>query len=107
MLFGALSSTLTGDTAIGALALGIVVAVVGPWFAYRFIAAKHATLPSDATSRWLLIGGVELVAAILLFSSGHAFGIIPTLSTIAKIGIVVSIALLLSAFAGLLQRAFR
>jgi hypothetical protein len=66
---------------------GIVVALVGPVLRMRLRRTVDPTMPPYAG--WVAVFSCELIAALLLYSAGKAAGVLPTLATPLKVGVIV------------------
>jgi hypothetical protein len=101
-MMAAISSGITVPVAVLSGIVGVILALLSPLIADR-LGRRGDNVPSQA--RLALLFFMQIVAAILLFTAGKAFGIIPILATPAKVGIIAMAALVLTGFGIVLHPA--
>jgi hypothetical protein len=92
-MIATISSGVTVPSAVLAGVGGIVLVFLAPVLAAR-VGQQNGN--GNRQARVALVFGIQVVAVILLFAAGKAFGIIPGMTTLAKVGIVVGAALVLT-----------
>lgn len=104
MVIAAIPTIVTTPVALVTLIGGVALAAVGPIVVRRMARASASATVSPA-ARWAVVFIVEIVAVALLFTAGHAFGVIPQLATALKVAVIAAIAVVLAGIAGIVQRS--
>ena len=103
-MMAALAPAVTSTGALFAGIGGIVLALLGPVLRMKLRRTADPTMPPFAG--WVALFSCELVAALLLFSAGKAEGVLPSLATPLKVGVILLAALCMTGV-GLLMPAVR
>lgn len=104
-MLAALPPTVTRTGTLVAGLGGVAVALLGPLLRVRPQRRHDPTVPASAL--WATLLGCELLAVVVLYSVGKAWGVIPTLATPLKVGVILLGALLLTGVSALLPAGRR
>ena len=103
-MIAALSSSVTVLGTLLAGLGGIALALLSPLLVTRL---GLGGAPTPPLTRFVVLFGLQVLAAMLLFAAGKAFGLLPTLATPVKVGVIMLMALVLTSLGAVVSRLGR